>query len=383
MTHVLYSFPHPLGGPGIGTTAWHEVDALARAGARVSVVCARLARPFDPALGVRTHRTLGPVRPRAVGKDRAYAWHDRRAAALVRRLRPDVVHTWPRAVLATAAAARALGVVVVRAAPSPYTRVAVAQARRAWEEFGAELPASHFHGADEAALTREDGEFAAVDAIVVGSEQAARSFERTGFGARVAVSPYGYDPGDVPDPAEPGPPPVVVFVGRCEPAKGIHVLLDAWQRARTPAGARLVLCGSMTPEVRERLGPVLDRPDVEVRGFVADVAAVLRTSHVLVLPSYSEGSALVAYEALGAGVVPLVSDACGSPVVHERTGLVHQVGDGRTLVAHLERVLTEPQERRRLRAGALAERDSWTWTACGPRLLAVYAGLSERGGPPR
>ncbi len=381
--HVLYSFPHPLGGPGIGTTAWHEVDALARAGARVTVVCGRLARGFDPALGVRTVVTLGPVRPRLVGAARAYRWHDRLAAAVVRRARPDVVHTWPRAVLQAAGAAQRSGAVSIRSAPSPYTRVAVDRARRAWEELGVDLPPRHFHGLDEAALAREDAEFAAVDGILCGSDEAARTFDGTGFEPRVRVSPYGYDTELFPDPParEPDGPVQLVFVGRCEPAKGIHVLLRAWQRADVPPGARLVLCGSLDPRVAAALGALLGQPGVEHRGFVGDIAPVLRASHALVLPSYSEGSALAGYEALGAGIVPLVSDASGTPVAHERTGLVHPVGDVDTLVSHLQRVLGDPAERLRLRAGVLAERGRWTWPACGPRLVRAYEETRDRQRP--
>ena len=44
MMRVLDSFPHPLGGTGIGTTAWHEIDALARSGAEVTAVSDRCDR---------------------------------------------------------------------------------------------------------------------------------------------------------------------------------------------------------------------------------------------------------------------------------------------------------------------------------------------------
>lgn len=72
---VLYSFPHPVGGLGIGTVAWHHVDALARAGADVTLICPTVARPFDPDLGIRTVTVLGPVRPRMIGRGgRTTSW---------------------------------------------------------------------------------------------------------------------------------------------------------------------------------------------------------------------------------------------------------------------------------------------------------------------
>ena len=73
---VLYSIPHPLGSKGIGTTAWHHIDSLARAGADVMAVCTRLDRIFDEALSVQVVQTLGSVRPRIIGMANAYRLHD-------------------------------------------------------------------------------------------------------------------------------------------------------------------------------------------------------------------------------------------------------------------------------------------------------------------
>ena len=42
---ILYSFPHALGAPGIGWTAWNQVNELVRAGHDVHLVAASIARP--------------------------------------------------------------------------------------------------------------------------------------------------------------------------------------------------------------------------------------------------------------------------------------------------------------------------------------------------
>jgi glycosyltransferase involved in cell wall biosynthesis len=130
------------------------------------------------------------------------------------------------------------------------------------------------------------------------------------------------------------------------------------------------------PEVvRRALGDLLTTPGVEVRGHAHDIPTVLRNSDLLVLPSFSEGSALVGYEALGAGAVPLVSSASGCPVVDNVNGLVHATGDEDSLVAHLDQAMGHPEELRRLRAGAISARAEWTWDAAGYRLLALYSRL--------
>jgi D-inositol-3-phosphate glycosyltransferase len=384
LMRVVYSIPHPLGSTGIGTTAWHHIAAMARAGgADVTAICTRLDRAFDPDLSVRVIETLGPIRPRMIGMTRTYRLHDLRTARLVIRLRPDVVHTWPRAVLRTAAASHERGVLCVREAPSPYTRAAVRQAQLAWADLGLAIPARHFHRISEPELQLEDEEFRAAQVVTVGSAQAAESFNLATFPVRVEVNAYGYDARIFPQPEpERHWPPVAAFVGRCEPTKGIHTLLRAWRRATLPKGSRLLLCGILPDVVRHALGELLTLPGVEVLGHVRDIPAILRRSHLLVLPSFSEGSALVGYEALGAGTVPLVSTATGCPVIDNVSGLIHAAGDEDVLATHLEQVLGHPDELARLRAGAISTRADWTWDVAGERLLSLYQRLLvERQNP--
>ena len=289
------------------------------------------------------------------------------------RLRPDLVHTWPRAMLKTAAASSDSGALCVREAPSPYTRAAVQQAQRAWADLGLHVPARHFHHISESELKLEDEEFRAAHVVIVGSPEAAESFELAAFPVRIEVNRYGFDSRLFPQPIPKHRwPPVAVFVGRCEPTKGIHVLLRAWRRARRPAGSQLLVCGTFHEIVRRALGDLVTAPGVQLLGHMQDIPAILRRSDVLVLPSFSEGSALVGYEALGAGAVPLVSTSSGCPVIDNVSGLVHRSGDEDQLTAHFEKAMGDPGELRRLRTGAIAARTDWTWTAAGRRLLSLY-----------
>ena len=378
---VLYSFPHPLGGSGIGTVAWHHVDALARAGAEVVAVVPKVIRPLDPTLGIRTVTVLGPVRPRMIGRARAYGLIDRVTAHQVRRWGPTVVHSWPGAVLRTAAAARQAGIPMVREAPSPYTRTAVEQAAAAWADMGLAVPEGHFHQLTDSALDMEDREFASADCLLVGSEQAADSFAGLPFADRVVVNRYGFDPRAFHVQPFRAGPPNAVFIGRCEPTKGFHVLLRAWAAARRPPGARLLLCGLIGAEVRERLAAELADSSVIECGRVPDMAEFLAGADIMVLPSFSEGSALVTYESIGAGVVPLVSTASGPPLTHEVEGLVHETGNTGQLTAHLDRMLNDPEDRARLRENGVARRSDLEWSVVGKRLSALYTDLAEVTAP--
>jgi D-inositol-3-phosphate glycosyltransferase len=164
-----------------------------------------------------------------------------------------------------------------------------------------------------------------------------------------------------------------LFVGRGEPNKGLHHALRAWVESGAAEHGRLRLCGDVLPDYRERLAPLLAHPSVEELGFVSDVGKVMRESDVLVLPSMTEGSALVTYEAQAAGCALLVSDAAGAPCEHLREGLVHTAGDVTALTEHVRSVDRDRELLDRLRRGALANAEQLTWAAAGQRLAEAYS----------
>lgn len=314
-----------------------------------------------------------------IGRRRAYDLVDRVAAAQLRRRPPDVVHVWPGSVLRTAAAASRRNIPVFREAPSPYTRVAVAQAAQAWAEIGLPLPTGHFHSISEDSLAREDREFQAVDRVIVGSPEAAATFSSAPFSVQPSVLRYGFDPDSVrprPDLGEDdtaASPQKLVFVGRCEPTKGIHVLLRAWRQSQRPPGSVLMLRGAMDPDVRRILAAELAEPDVVEVAPVPDMAVFLADADTMVLPSFSEGSALITYESLGSGVLPLVSTSAGAPLEHGVDGLVHDTGDVEQLVRHLDLAMNDVEARRRLRAAGKVSAARLTWASVGDHLVELYA----------
>lgn len=100
--------------------------------------------------------------------------------------------------------------------------------------------------------------------------------------------------------------PILVFVGRADdPRKNIPLLLAAFAEVRRAVPeAQLALVGAP---------PRTPLPDgVEVRGFVDDVPAQLRTASLFVLPSYQEGFGIAVAEALACGI-PAVVTPCGGP----------------------------------------------------------------------
>ena len=380
---VLYSFPHTLGKPGISTTAFNQIQGIVAAGATVDVICTSLGRDLPGARRViETMELFGARIPhRAIGVHRAYRRHDRRAARLLERLRTDVdlVHCWPAACLMTLGSARALGIPGFREVPSAHTQTAYEDAARVARALGVELPRDHHHRYDRRHLRRELAEFAAADYLLVPSDYVEQTFLDRGHSPdQLLRHGYGFDPeafAAVPEGGRDGSRSglTAVFVGRGEPNKGLHLALRAWLDSGAASRGRFLLCGDILPAYREKIAGLLEHPSVEELGFVRDVGAVMRSADVLVLPSITEGSALVTYEAQAAGCALLVSAAAGASCTHLEECLVHDPGDVATLTDHLRRVDRDPALLQTLRRGARANAAGLTWAAAGERLVDAYA----------
>ena len=183
--------------------------------------------------------------------------------------------------------------------------------------------------------------------------------------------------------------PVILYVGRLDPLKGLDILLRAVARLDDPAGVRLVVVGGDrgSASERERLeGLVRDLGLDGVVRFIGPVAHrqlpwYFSAATVTVVPSYHESFGLVALESL----------ACGTPVIAARVGgLTRTVVDGlngylvswhcpEAFTERLELLLGNEGLRRRLAAEARASVQAFTWPAVAARLADLYSSL--RAGP--
>jgi glycosyltransferase involved in cell wall biosynthesis len=377
--NVLYSFPHALGRPGIGTTAYHQVVSLAELGCNVTVYSASLARPLPSTVRVVTTMAVAGRRmpQRVVGVDRSYSFHDRRVAHEL-RVHPgryDVVHTWPLGGEATLRSARAAGVPGLREVPNTHTAHAMAVVAAEFDRLGLKQPPGHSHTVSPARLEREYAEYDAAAGLLVPSDASARTFLERGFATgKLLRHRYGYDPGRFGPQARESAAFTAVFAGRCEPRKGLHFALQAWRQSGAGGrGGRLLVCGGFDPEYERLLAGDLAQPGVAMVGFSDRLPDLMATADVLVLPSLEEGSALVTYEAMASGLVPLVSTAAGAPVRPDHDALLHEPGAVATLADQLEVVSTDPARLAALRENVLKSARTLTWADSGRRLVDCYA----------
>ncbi|GHD41634.1 glycosyltransferase [Mycetocola manganoxydans] len=373
---ILYSFPGAIGGPGAGVVAWHQVNQLVRLGHDVTLVVANVARPVVGIRAlVRSLDVVGRMIPeRTIGRARAYMWHDWRARRVLAAGAFDVVHTWPLAGARTLELAQRMGVAGVREAPGSHIAVACTVVSREYARLGLEIPAVWSTFGDVDRLELEEREYDAATALLVPSDAVADSFLSRGYdSSRLVRHQYGFDPSEIRVPVfEKEHPFTAVFMGRGVPRKGLHYALRAWLSSRASETGRLLIYGEIDEDYREQVAKLLDHPSIFLCGPTKKPATAYAKADVLLLPSVEEGSALVTYEAQGAGVVPLVSTASGAVVDQGVNGLIHQPGDPEELAAHLDLLFDQPRVREQLRRAALARAQELTWTAAGRILVDAY-----------
>jgi phosphatidylinositol alpha-mannosyltransferase len=214
-----------------------------------------------------------------------------------------------------------------------------------------------------------------LDRRIAVSEQAAASARRW-LPGEYEIVPNGVL---IPDDVEPGGREHrIVFAGRHEPRKGLHVLLRAWPRIREQTGARLRLAGADPLAVRLLLTR-LRVPDngIDVLGFLSqdDLTRELSSAKALVAPSLGGESFGMVLTRAFAGATPVVaSDIPGyRDVMTPETSVAVPPDDADALVDAVTELLAAEREREALGAAArqLAV-DRYSWADIAKRLAAIY-----------
>ena len=183
--------------------------------------------------------------------------------------------------------------------------------------------------------------------------------------------------------------PVVLFVGRIQPLKGLDVALEAFaQIRRNLEDARLVVVGGPSgPLGEEELVRIRQRAvALSLEGSVdfvpsrphQEIAGYYRAADVLLVPSRSESFGLVAAEAQATGL-PVVASRIGGLAYTVEDGLSGFLVDGWDPEGYASaalRILLDEDLAARLAAGALSFAERFSWTVAADRLLELYGGIT-------
>lgn len=161
-------------------------------------------------------------------------------------------------------------------------------------------------------------------------------------------------------PLPPGPPSFL-FLGRLLRDKGIaeYVAAARLVRARHPA-AKFLIAGWLDPNpeslTQAELDALVADGTIEYLGATDDVRPHLAAAHVLVLPSYREGTPRSVLEAMSMNraVITTTAPGCRETVIDGESGLLVPVGDAGQLAAAMLRLAASPALIERLAAAGHA-----------------------------
>jgi poly(glycerol-phosphate) alpha-glucosyltransferase len=225
-----------------------------------------------------------------------------------------------------------------------------------------------------------------------------------GFGVRspVAELPYGVDTPilDEPLPAPAwsshpdGDRPVLFYLGRFDPIKGLDNLVRGFALARqSTTGAapwRLVLAGwgedGYEPLLRSLASAQCPDGSILFPGplFGLDREAAYRSAQACVLPSLSEGQPVGVLEAFARGRPVVMTETCHLPEGFAAGAALRMApGPEGAAAALLELFATTQKEREEMgRRGRRLIDTRFAWPVVGQKYLDVYRWLAGGGSPP-
>ena len=235
---------------------------------------------------------------------------------------------------------------------SSHQRFQEAIVREEYRRWGVDRPVTHIDD-----ILREEAIYAQADAITVPSGFARRSFLESGVPAeKVHVIPYGVRLENF---TPVGTPPQdrfeVLFAGAVGLRKGFPYLLDAFARLKHPL-KRLRVAGSVQADLKPILAS-LPQTQVEYLGSVSqpELARLMSTSHVLVLPSIEEGLALVQGQALACGCPVIASTNTGAEDLFTDgiEGFIVPIRSPHAILERMQKLADDPNLQARMREAAL------------------------------
>ncbi len=256
----------------------------------------------------------------------------------LQRVKPDLVIGYEMCCLRTFQRAKRLGATCILDAAACHFRWVDQQIR------GSKFRAKPLDPSS-ALRRRKLCEARLADFIICPSELAKSTFVRHYLAShKVFVNSLGYAP-DVFHPRLRGKvkrclQPIFVYVGQLAKHKGLHVLLEAFERITADHP-------SVTLKI---VGPTLDikvtpTENIQVLGRLSpsELSKDLASCDCLILPSLTDSFGLVVLEALAVGLPVVVSDHVGAMqfVKNEKNGWIVPAGNSHALASRLRQCVTE------------------------------------------
>jgi D-inositol-3-phosphate glycosyltransferase len=182
--------------------------------------------------------------------------------------------------------------------------------------------------------------------------------------------------------------PILLFIGRLQPLKGIDTLLRCAHHVRRQHDdvQVLIVGGGVDSDdpherqERDRLHALVQELNLaeHVRFIDAQpqeqLAYYYAASDVLVMPSHYESFGMVVLEAMACGTPVVASHVGGlaSTVLHGQTGFLAPVGDVQAFARSVDQVISAPALWQSMSEASYRRAQSYTWPRIMKRTLQLY-----------
>lgn len=169
----------------------------------------------------------------------------------------------------------------------------------------------------------------------------------------------------------------LLFTGSFDLRKGARILVEAMEFLKAKGvKCELHVAGSNL-EADRYFSDRLSSLPVIFHGALLqdDIKRLLAESDIYVFPTFAEGCAKSAMEALVAGLPVITTVACGLPQVARNCYVEIPLGDSQKLCSEIIRLAENENERRLLGQGGVALGPAFTWDKFGDRLINLYQTL--------
>lgn len=297
-------------------------------------------------------------------------------------LRPgDIAYLWPAASLQIHRHLKERGIPIILEGINTRMKSAKAILDEAYEAFGTP-PA---HTITQERIEEEEEKYTYAQAIFAPNKHVESALLDSPLKDALLPTSYGVDvtkaspPRDYAQPRQGvGAGLVFLFCGYACIRKGIHFLLDAWQKVEGPHTLRLV--GNIEPIVADRYRSQLSDERIDIIGFVDDVHKQFAQADIFVMPSLEEGGPQVTYEAALHGL-PTIASPMGASRLGDTVGSMLIVDPWNTeeLAEKMNILATSDEARNALGSTARSLAFDFHWPDVGARRAAQLDALFPKG----
>lgn len=290
----------------------------------------------------------------------------------------DIAYLWPGCSNKTVQTLKKQGKIIIFENINCHQRYAKAildrEARR--------LNLSDFHHITEISINNEDVNLQLADYVFSPSPEVTRSLlENHVEPNKIIESSYGLDEHEIlPNKkvSEDKPFLNALFVGSVIPRKGVQLLLDYWDASNVNA------CLTIIGKVEESLKFLIDRytghPRIKFVEFTSDLETYYADADIFIMPSLEEGSPLVSYLALGAGLPAIVSPMAGEGVYTDtQEGFIIDPYDKEMWIKAIQTMVNDSAMRLQMSRSAKKRAESFIWEKVAQRRIDELSIRLQRG----